>query len=101
VRYEHCAVIAKRRQERVMIVMFGASEDSVLGDIWSLDLKDYKWTCLETRGKTPSPRALHNAVVTNHNGKDRIYIFGGGQSNNVPVDDDGMYCLDVGTLAIF
>lgn len=108
-RYEHSAVIARRRGHRVMIVIFGAAADSLLHDMWSLDLgivnercidiltETFEWTRLESRGSIPCARTLHTATLTSVNGRDRIHIFGGGSSGDIPIDDDTVYCLDLGT----
>ena len=97
-----------------MLVLFGAADEQPLGDIWSLDLgtlfcvlcgygrqfnvrtENFKWTCLEARGALPPPRTLSHCVLNSVNGKDRVYVFGGGMAGDIPLNDANVYCLDVG-----
>ena len=51
------------------------------------------WKELVGRGKAPSPRFGHSAVVHQ---QDKMYIFGGYDG----VDRNDLYCFDFGTLAV-
>lgn len=51
------------------------------------------WKELVGRGKAPSPRFGHSAVVHQ---QDKMYIFGGYDG----VDRNDLYCFDFGTLDV-
>jgi hypothetical protein len=60
-----------------------------------------EWTQCITRGVVPDGRTLHSAALINKNGKDRVYIFSGGASGELPIKDDQVYCLDIGKCFFF
>jgi hypothetical protein len=91
-RYEHSAVIATRNQRKVMLILFGSSNDRLMDDIWSFDLQDYTWTYLETTGEVPLSRTLHSCVSQDNS----IFIYGGGCYGDIPVADTAVYRLELG-----
>jgi N-acetylneuraminic acid mutarotase len=88
-RYEHGSFTLQNK----LFIFYGCSTSGLLDDIWSLDLETNTWTELVTKGTKPSPRVISATMV----GK-RVYVFGGGLNNDIPVDDTSMYCFDVNNL---
>ncbi|KND01703.1 uncharacterized protein SPPG_03498 [Spizellomyces punctatus DAOM BR117] len=102
-RYEHVAAIVRRNGGvPQLMVMYGAGEEGLRGDVWALDLETYRWSALKTRGNMPQARTLHSSghiVLDSNSGKaDRLYIFGGGLTIDTAVPDVKVYCLDVNSL---
>lgn len=90
-RYEHvCVAIAPNE----VLIMYGAGADGPLDDVWVLDLEEVGWRQLQTRGLAPTARVLRSVGFVDG----RLYLFGGGSHENVPVPDGGTYCLDIGRL---
>jgi hypothetical protein len=94
-RYEHVAFITERNNQSEMIVMYGAGTDHPLNDVWSFNMVTRTWTALETK-PAPSPRVVRSVGVD----AGRVYMFGGGLYNNVPVDDTAMHCLDLSKIEL-
>ncbi|KAI9101049.1 hypothetical protein DFS34DRAFT_612998 [Phlyctochytrium arcticum] len=102
-RYEHSAAIIERNNGSMdLLVMFGAGDEGLTDDVWTLDLQTYQWTSVTTKGKKPSPRTLHSIghISTEIAGRrrDRLYVFGGGTSADEAVSDSNTYCLDTSTM---
>lgn len=116
-RYEHAALSIRRKSgdssitRNELMIMFGAGIDGPLSDCWVYNigksarsaylfhgLDESKWTELETKGSKPCPRVLKSvAYIESLN---RVYLFGGGQQNNVPISDSNTYCLDIGNIEV-
>lgn len=98
-RYEHGSVLVNRKGSDCIIIFGGCGENGSLNDVWCLNLENMSWCRLETRGRSPSPRALHSITrITSRQNKDRIYIFGGGMDGDQPTKDAEVYCLDIDGL---
>ncbi|KAJ8330436.1 hypothetical protein QVD99_007769 [Batrachochytrium dendrobatidis] len=108
-RYEHAACMARSEkwgnsQER-LVILFGGASEGPMNDIWSFDLKQRRWEQVHAQSISqhpPTARTLHtvarirtSSAVDDHVPHDRIYIFGGGMHQDVPVEDDCMHCLDM------
>ncbi|KAJ9457288.1 Mitogen-activated protein kinase kinase kinase 2 [Diplonema papillatum] len=83
-RAHHSAVLLG---DDTMLVFGGSSYDrwkaySYLNDTWTLDLVNFRWQQLRTRGTPPAPRAQHTAVAfpRSDGGTDMI-VFGGATSH--------------------
>jgi len=58
-----------------MLVYGGGIQDSILSDLYELDLNSYTWSILPTNGTPPSPRWNHTAV---YNSQDHsMVVFAG------------------------
>ncbi|KAL6063740.1 STE/STE11 protein kinase, variant 1 [Balamuthia mandrillaris] len=75
-RYHHTGVV----YERSMFVFGGkATRGNCSNDLYEFHFDTRSWTLVKTRGKPPSPRWGHSAVVTTDNRNNSVmYIFGGG-----------------------
>jgi Galactose oxidase, central domain len=91
-RYEHSAIICNNE----MVIAHGAGDDGPLNDVWILDLESLSWRMLKTTGMKPPCSVLKS--MTYSLPKNRIYLFGGGKYNDIPVDDLSVYCLDLANL---
>lgn len=91
-RYEHSAIISGDE----MIIAHGAGDNGPLEDYWILDLNELTWRSLKTTGVRPPPSVTKS--MTHSPLKNRLYLFGGGKYNDVPVEDLSVYCLDLANL---
>jgi hypothetical protein len=78
-----------------MLVMYGAGLEGPLDDIWKLNVETWEWTLLQTKGTKPSNRVIRSVGFLES--KQRLYVFGGGLHDNLPVMDNNMYCFDIGS----
>lgn len=84
-----------------MYVFAGYEEepDRFSNDVFSLDLKTFHWTAVNTLGTSPSHRDFHSATAIG----DRMYVFGGRGDTQGPIhSQQDVYCnrlayLDTGT----
>ncbi|KAJ3288188.1 hypothetical protein HK104_008290 [Borealophlyctis nickersoniae] len=80
-RYEHSALVVKSGDEPAqMLVLYGAGM-GLTNDVWALDLGHV---------------VVHNKSKGTK--RNRIYMFGGGEAGDRPVDDTAVYCLDYESL---
>ncbi|KAI8896904.1 hypothetical protein BC833DRAFT_595766 [Globomyces pollinis-pini] len=93
-RYEHTALTVSREDQEEMWILYGAGEKGPLQDVWTYNLENNQWSECVCQGLKPSPRVIRSVGFTNN----RIYIFGGGLHNNIPVKDNATYCLDLNSL---
>lgn len=49
------------------------AEDTLLNDLWDLNLDTLNWSCHSNSGICPSPREFHSSVILN----DKMYVIGG------------------------
>ena len=106
-------------ESQELLVMFGAGNEGPLGDCWVYNMGKFllifcffirvlpcltlscyidaaSWCELEITGSTvPAPRVIKSVGYVEETS--RVYVFGGGLHNNVPVDDCNTYCLDLST----
>ncbi|KAJ3270642.1 hypothetical protein HDV01_007530 [Terramyces sp. JEL0728] len=79
-RYEHTAIPLKQN----LLVLFGSGESGPLVSPQLFDTETQTWSDLEIKGSI-TPRILRSAGVVG----DRVYVFGGGQYNDEPIEDTG------------
>jgi N-acetylneuraminic acid mutarotase len=94
-RYEHVCLLI---DSDTMMVMYGAGLDGPLDDIWKWSLETGEWTVVETNGTKPSARVIRSVGFVSS--KNRVYLFGGGLHNNIPVPDPSTYCFDLGNPSL-
>ena len=65
--------MAYRKERQVVFGGVIIGGERVLDDLWSLELKEAKWTRLESDGVSPAPRRSHCATILEH----KLYVIGG------------------------
>ncbi|ORY45703.1 galactose oxidase [Rhizoclosmatium globosum] len=107
-RYDHLALIVNRAptgreaKSSHLLVFGGASDDAPLNDLWFLDLDAKTWVNSTGRmkGCVPSPRTIQSCgyLAGKVGESDRIYLVGGGEGGDRPVDDNVVRVLDIDSL---
>jgi len=78
------------------IYVFAGVDDknTLLNELWSLDLENFRWTKCEQKGNIPSPRLGHASAIIDN----KMYIFGG-RTNIKPLERmNDLFCLDLDNL---
>jgi len=83
----------------LVYVAGGADDTTDLGDLWTLDLENSKWSQLETKGDALVPKW----GVTISAVGDKVYVFGGMQTNGPEgksVASSDLMVLETSTLEL-
>ncbi|CAL8471826.1 g11368 [Coccomyxa elongata] len=88
-RSAHTALAYKNR---FLVIFGGGSVAHCYNDVTLLDTKTNEWSCPQTEGTPPTPRAGHAAAMLG----DGLYIVGGGNNSAGCAD---LVCLDMSGLA--
>eukprot|EP00736_Rhodelphis_marinus_P001192 Rmarinus@m.19105 len=98
-RYAHAQSL--RGHSRSVLWLFGgASDTSLLGDVWEFDMAELTWTEVDVAGEmTPSPRAGHTAtlVLWPDASAETIAVFGG-RTNGTGFSSE-LWTFDLATRA--
>lgn len=77
------------RELGIILVFRGGDGAQYLNDLHCLNLRTSSWSCMETTGQAPTPRANHGSSTVGR----RLFIFGGWDGQQ-PLND--MHCFEVG-----
>ncbi|XP_072402197.1 host cell factor 1-like isoform X2 [Diabrotica undecimpunctata] len=67
------AAYTDKQQNRSLLIIYGGTNGSILGDVWFLDTNTMTWCQPKIAGIQPLPRFLHTSTVIGH----KMFIFGG------------------------
>ena len=81
-----------------LLILFGGLNEKAepLNSVEAFDITTYRWTHIQTYGKSPSPRHNHSSCKV----KDSLYIYGGSSSELMidPTFLEDFYKLDLNTF---
>ena len=92
-RYEHATFVPENQPSKVY-VFGGADQSGNHNDMQVFDLKNMKWSCVQTKGQAPAARTYHNCVCVG----DRFIVYSGGHCGSDPVGDRQVHIFDASTL---
>jgi N-acetylneuraminic acid mutarotase len=87
-RYEHGSLLCSSRG--LLYVFGGARTEGPLGDLWKYDIDKDEWLGVVPGGCAVSPRTIHSPGTHKH----LLFVFGGGESGDRPVDAPGPYVFN-------
>lgn len=97
-RYDHCSALFTVENKEKMVIFGGAGEDGPTNDVWIYDIGSNSWTKLDPTGPAPQGRTIQSIGKLHEDdskGQTRLYLFGGGESGDTPVQDADVYCFDL------
>ncbi|ERE71180.1 rab9 effector protein with kelch motifs isoform X2 [Cricetulus griseus] len=93
-RYEHASFIPSCTPHSIW-VFGGADQSGNRNCLQVLDPETRTWTTPEVSSPPPSPRTFHTSAAAIGN---QLYVFGGGERGDQPVQDVKLHVFDANTL---
>ncbi|ERE71181.1 rab9 effector protein with kelch motif-like protein [Cricetulus griseus] len=78
-----------------VFIVGGANPNQSFSDVHIMDLETRTWTTPEVSSPPPSPRTFHTSAAAIGN---QLYVFGGGERGDQPVQDVKLHVFDANTL---